>query len=132
MTRTNLSDFHEIWLVDFEFISTPGNRQETVCLVAYEVHSERLIKIWQEELIKMKSPPYSICHNALFVAYYASAEFGCHIPLGWPLPYHVLDLYVEFRNLTNGYRLECGSGLVGALAWYGLDSIEATKKELEE
>ena len=34
---------------------------------------------------------------------YASAELGCHLALGWPLPDNVLDLYVEFRNLTFAY-----------------------------
>ena len=36
------------------------------------------------------------------VAYYASAEIGCHLALGWPVPQRVLDLFTEFRNHTNG------------------------------
>jgi hypothetical protein len=123
------SAFREIWFVDFEFGAISGNRQIPVCLVASELRSGRLERIWQDELRKLKYPPYSIDQNILFVAYYASAEFGCHLSLGWPLPYHVLDLFAEFRNLTNGYRLECGNGLIGALAWHGLGSIEAAKKD---
>jgi hypothetical protein len=123
------SPFIEVWLVDFEFVATPGNQQIPVCLVAYELRSERLIRIWHDELKKMKCPPYSIGRDALFVAYYASAEFGCHLSLGWRLPYHVLDLFTEFRSLTNGCRLQCGNGLLGALAWYGLGSIEAAEKD---
>jgi hypothetical protein len=68
-------------------------------------------------------------NNCLYVAYYSSAEFGCHLALGWKLPARVLDLFVEFRNLTNGKRLPCGAGLLGALAWFGLDSIEAAEKD---
>jgi hypothetical protein len=62
------------------------------------------------------------------VAYLASAELGCHLVLGWPLPVRVLDLYVEFRNWTNGLSLPHGAGLLGALAWFGLDSIGAGEK----
>jgi hypothetical protein len=45
----------------------------------------------------------------------------------------VLDLYVEFRNHTNGTETACGAGLLGALAYFGLDAISAVeKKELQE
>jgi len=65
----------------------------------------------------------------LFVAFYSSAELGCHLALGWPLPVNVLDPYAEFRNLTNGREVPCGNGLLGALAWFGLDAMEAAEKE---
>jgi hypothetical protein len=69
----------------------------------------------------------------LFVAYYSSAELGCYLAHRWPLPCRVVDLYCEFRNLTNGKPTSCGSGLLGALAWFGLDAIEAAEKlELRE
>ena len=45
------------------------------------------------------------------------------------MPARVLDLYVEFRATTNGLRTPCGSGLLGALAYYGLDSMVADEKE---
>ena len=57
------------------------------------------------------------------------AEVGCHLALGWPVPANVLDLYVEFRNLTNGKQLPCGAGLVGALTFFGLDAMDALYKE---
>jgi hypothetical protein len=65
----------------------------------------------------------------LFVAYYASAEMGCHLALGWPLPENVLDLYAEFRNLTNGLPLPYGRSLLGALVYLGLSSISASEKD---
>ena len=40
--------------------------------------------------------------DSLFIAYYASAELGCFRALGWPRPANILDLFVEFRNRTNG------------------------------
>ena len=121
--------FNKIWFVDFEFIASPGERQEPICLVAHELISGRKLRIGWDEFKKMKVPPYSICPDSLFVAYYASAEMGCHLSLGWPLPENVLDLYAEFRNLTNGLPTPCGNGLLGAMAYYGLPCMEAFEKD---
>jgi hypothetical protein len=63
------------------------------------------------------------------VAYYASAELGCCLALGWPMPARILDLYAEFRRLTSGRPVPCGRGLVGALACFGLDGLAAAEKE---
>jgi hypothetical protein len=64
----------------------------------------------------------------LFCAYYASAEIGCHFALGWPPPARILDLYTEFRALTNGLPLVSSSGLIGALIYHGLDAIGTQEK----
>ena len=65
----------------------------------------------------------------MFVAYLASAELGCFKVLGWSPPEQILDLYVEFKRLTSGIKVPAGRGLLGALAYYGIDSIEAAEKE---
>jgi hypothetical protein len=78
-------------------------------------------------------PPYPIGPDTLFVAYLASAEMGCHLALGWPLPDRVLDLYVEFRNAANGTKPPNGFGLLGALTYHGLDAMDgAEKKAMQE
>jgi DNA polymerase-1 len=118
--------FREIWLVDYEFISLPGERPWPVCMVAYELKSRRFLRLWRDEFGKL--PPYSVGEDSLFVAYFASAELGCHLALDWPLPANVLDLFTEFRNLTNGLPTVAGNGLLGALAHFGLDGIGATEK----
>lgn len=124
-----MGPFAEVWFVDFEFSAPPGERQEPVCLVAWEWVSGRKLRIWRDELIMMKVPPYSTGHDTLFVAYYASAEMGCHLSLGWPLPVNLLDLFTEFRNLTNGSPTPCGNGLLGALTFFGLPCMEAIEKD---
>jgi hypothetical protein len=69
----------------------------------------------------------------LFVAYYASAELGCHLALGWPMPARILDLFTEFRCGTNGLDVPTGNKLIGALTAFGLDAMGATeKKEIQE
>jgi DNA polymerase I-like protein with 3'-5' exonuclease and polymerase domains len=40
--------------------------------------------------------------NALHIVYSASADLGFALAADWGLPHHVLDLWVEYRNLTNG------------------------------
>ena len=80
-----------------------------------------------------RAPPYATGPDVLFVAYYASAELGCYRVLGWPMPERILDLFTEFRNRTNGLPTPAGSGLLGALTYFGLDAMGATeKKEMQE
>ena len=118
-----------VWAFDLEFSTPPGERPSVVCLVARELKSGRTIYLWEDELAQMSSPPFSIGDDSLLVAYYASAEVNCHLALGWPVPTNLLDLFVEFRNLTNGVPLEYGAGLIGALMYFGLPTIGAEEKE---
>jgi len=129
VNRRDYLQFQQIWHVDFEFNASDGERPKPVCLVAKEVRSGQVLRLWQDEMGRLKLPPYSIGENALFVAYYASAELGCHLALGWPLPINVLDLFVEFRVLTNGKPIPSGNGLLGALAYYGLPCMDAVEKD---
>src|SRR5262252_3516365 len=118
--------FREIWAVDFEFIADPGENPDPVCLVARELRSGQTLRLWRDEL--GPTPPYPTGADSLFVAYYASAELGCHLALGWPIPERILDLFTEFRNATNGLRPPSGSGLIGALIYYGLDAMGADER----
>ena len=122
-----LPHYREIALVDFEFAAPPGERPEPVCLVAKLLTADRTIRLWRDQF--GPSPPYPIDADTLFVAYYASAELGCHRALGWRMPARVLDLFAEFRERTNGRTTPSGAGLLGALAYFGLDAIGATEKE---
>jgi hypothetical protein len=42
---------------------------------------------------------------------------------------YVLDLFTEFRCLTNGSPTPCGVGLLGALAYFGIDGIDVAEKD---
>jgi DNA polymerase I len=129
MTPATLDHFREIWCVDFEFGADPGERPKPVCLVAREVLSGQTLRLWEDDLRRCQMPPYGVGPESVFVAYYASAELGCHLILGWPLPAYVLDLFAEFRCLTNGRTLPAGSGLLGALVAFGIDGIDVAEKE---
>lgn len=121
-----------VWLVDFEFHPAhgrEGNPPVPVCMVAREITSGRTLRLWQDELARLSAAPFPTDASALFVAYYAPAEMSCFIALGWPVPANVLDLFIAFRRHTNGKRIPAGNGLLGALAYYGLDALAADEKD---
>jgi hypothetical protein len=100
-------------------------------LVACELHSGRRFRLWHDQL--GRAPPYATGPDVLFIAYYASAELGCYRVIDWPMPDRVLDLFVEFRNHTNGLPTPAGASLLGALAYFGVDAMGAAeKKEMQE
>ncbi len=121
--------YREVWAVDFEYIAHGGNRPEPVCMIAIELRTRRILRIWRDELHKLEAPPLSCGPDSLFVAYFASAELGCFLALGWSMPARMLDLYVEFRAITNGRPLPSGRGLLGALVHYGLPHIGGEEKD---
>ena len=122
-----LNQYEETWAVDFEFIARPGERPVPVCLVAKELRTGRVVRQWHNEFSAL--PPYRTDRKALFVSFYASAELGCHLALGWPTPANVLDLFCEFRNSLNGLVPPAGWGLLGALAAHGLSHITTADKD---
>lgn len=101
-----------------------------ICLVALELRTGKTIRLFGDELLRRDGPPYLPASDVLFIAYYASAELGCYLELGWPLPKYVLDLFVEFRNLTNGLDVPAGNSLLGALAYHGLDAMDGLEKKV--
>jgi DNA polymerase-1 len=129
--------FKYIVAVDFEFefgghasfqdANRSGERPRPICLAAKELRSGKEWRLWRDEL--GRAPPFPIGPDALVVAFYASAELGCFRALGWPKPANILDLFAEFRCRTNGLPTSAGSGLVGALAYFGLDAFTARDKD---
>ena len=111
----------------FEHASRAGERPRPVCMVARDLVSGQTWRLWRDEL--GAAPPFPIGRDALFVAFYASAELGCFRALRWPMPVNVLDLFSEFRDRTNGLQTPAGAGLVGALTYFGLDSLGSQEKD---
>jgi DNA polymerase I len=129
--------YRAIVVADFEFefsghssfddASRSGERPRPVCMVARDLVSGQTWRLWRDEFEPL--PPFPIGPDALFVAFYASAELGCFRALGWPRPANILDLFTEFRDRTNGLQTPAGAGLVGALTYFGLDSIGSQEKD---
>lgn len=130
MGLNNLSD-HEFILIDFEFRQSEGrdgNPIEVICMVSYNTNTGEYKRIWADELYAMDNHPFRENPKVILVAFYASAEMGCYDALGWSWPDYILDLYTEFRNLTNGTTLPFGRSLLGALQFFGLPAIESSHK----
>lgn len=121
--------FTEVVLIDFEFHCPNGETPEPICMVAREVVSGRIHRLWTEDLRALRKPPFPMGPDVLVCAYYASAEMGCFLALGWPMPASLLDLFAEFRCMTNGLETPCGRNLLGALVWFGEDAMAAQEKE---
>lgn len=118
--------------IDFEFRPfgrTEGNPLEVICMVAHRPSTGEYFRLWGDALYALKEPPFPTGPEVTFVAYYASAEIACFRSLGWSLPARILDLYAEFRNLSNGLSLIHGRSLLGALQFFGLPAIEDDHKE---
>ena len=120
--------YQQIWCCDFEYCGSDGDLPVPVCMVAMELLSGRVLRLRQDELQRLTEPPFDTGPDSLFVAYYASAEIGCFLELGWGPPERILDLYAEFRAETNGSGSPHGNSLLGALAYFGLPGMGGEEK----
>lgn len=118
---------NKIWLVDFEFNQPDGGTPRPICMVARNLKSGQTRRVWLWDDSREECP-VPLGPDVLYVAYLASAELSCHLALGWALPIHVLDLYVEFRWLTCGLGKLPQYGLLDCLHWFGLHGIDVAKK----
>ncbi len=124
-----ISRYDEVWLVDFEYSQPTGEQPEPICMVAFELLSNRWVRLGPPELVPGSAAPYALSERALFVAYGAVAELRCHLALGWDLPASVLDLHAEFRISTNGLVDAHGSGLLAACHHFGVPTVNAGLKD---
>jgi len=120
-------DFENYIIVDYEFYGGSGNPQKPICYVAKNLTTGVITSHWIEG--NEKKPIYPIDKKSLVIAFFASAEFGCHRTLNFEVPLYILDLFVEFRCLTNGYRLHTGRSLLGACEYFGIKHSDVTYKK---
>lgn len=117
-----------IWVWDFEYRTDENFLPIPVCMCAKELLTGKVIKLWLEGT--PTSCPDFVTTDAIYTAYNASAELGCHKVLGWPFPSKILDLYIEYRNITNGKTPpKTPKKLLNALEWFGTDGMAAIEKK---
>jgi DNA polymerase-1 len=117
--------YRRVWVLDFEFVVRPGHKPIPVCMVAKCLITGQVIRLWGDEMLTC---PFQMGTEDLFVAFYASAESSCFDVLGWPPPRRLLDLFTEFRCLTNGVGSIYGNSLLGVLHYFGLPAIAGEEK----
>ena len=129
---TNLSNvlalpFDELWAEDFEWIPRRGERPDVVCYGARELRSGRTLRLWRDQLDP--TSPNRTDSRALFLSFVFNAEGVSRLSLGWQLPAKIIDLSTLFRCVGNGRIVPQGKGLLGALAYYGIPSVDAIYKD---
>ena len=124
--------YERILSIDFEYEDggVAGNVPRPVCFVVRDFKTGSLRRYWRDELLSMTVAPFDIGSETLVVAYFAPAEIQCFMALGWPMPENLLDLFAEFRCLTNGQYLAYGKGLVGALRYFDLERFVPAQKDV--
>lgn len=122
-----LSQFREIWALDTEYGGKPGDVPAVACLVGKELRTGRTLRLWGSAL--NRPSPFGTGLDTLIIAYAANAELVSYLSLGWPLPHMVLDLYAEFKCLTNERRKEFRNGFYDALDMYGISHLDRLVKK---
>jgi DNA polymerase-1 len=114
-----------------------GDAPTPLCLVAREMRSNRVVRLWQDEFGRF--PPYRLDDDAVFIAYTNSAEYGTHLALNWGQPACSIDGYIEFRHHTNDGSIKSGDrkkgfySIGGALRYFGEDGVDtAHKKDMRD
>jgi hypothetical protein len=125
-------DFAEIWIVDFEYNSGGnGKRIRPLCMVAREARSGRELRLWRDDLVKLREAPFAADRRSVVVSFAAWAELECFRALGWRRAENVIDLHAEHRVQTNGLirptRLR-RDNLLTASRIRGLDPMDTVEK----
>ncbi|MGB9203342.1 MAG: DNA polymerase [Terriglobales bacterium] len=129
-----LHTFREIWVWDSEFVIVPGWHVTPVCMAGVEVRSGASVTATFDHPGQLITNPLPFGPDVLHVLFSATADLGFSLAAGWGLPYNVLDLWVERRNLTNNItdrqRNEIATDLVSTCHDYGIfDTISFEAKE---
>jgi len=119
-----LDGFENVWVADTEFRHPDGELPEPRCLVMKNWHTGQVVRMWLDATSVSPIGP-----NDLLVAYYASAEVGCFLSLGWPVPRYVLDLFLEFKNHLGGKGSLFGHSLLGACRHFGITTATTAESK---
>lgn len=121
--------YARIIALDFEFFGAEGDNPKIVCLVTTDLLTGDTQRYWRDVLLQMPQAPFDTGADTLILAYFAPAEMQCFQTLNWDPPECLVDLFVEFRRLTNGQALAYGRSLVGALLHFGLEDFVPSEKD---
>ena len=131
MTYTELTrlPFRKIYAIDFEYFGSDGEIPNIVCMVVQNLRSGEVSRHWQDDLQKMKTPPFETGEDIALVCYFAPAEVQSMLAMGWGLDVSIIDLFAEFRCQTNGNPNVGRKSLVSALQFNGLDHLIPEEKD---
>jgi DNA polymerase I-like protein with 3'-5' exonuclease and polymerase domains len=101
---------------------------------ATELHTGKRISLSFDHAGEQAANPLDFGPNALHILFMATADLGFALAAGWGLPANVFDLWVEYRNLTNGLTDNQGekleTNIIAACHHYGIfDTTPVASKE---
>ena len=113
--------YEHIVSVDSEFrASDYGDKTETVCFVYKDLKTgQRFDCTKPEDILDLPFPH----DETVFVCFYATAEADAWINWNIPLPYRIIDLWIENKNIVqDGIEREAGFyGLLGVARRFKID-----------
>ncbi len=113
-------NFTSISIVVCRVVRESGDRPSPLYVATLDADTGADFQVGVPKLHRHRQPPYPTGPQALLVTIHAEDLACLHLALGWRMPERIIDLIVEFRNLTNGRSVPCGATLAGALIWFGL------------
>ena len=117
--------FARIWIVLCGAKCPTGDPIVPAFIAVLDLRSGNEIHIGMPKLAERQNASFPTDSQTLVVAYGVVDLLAVHIALGWRPPERVIDLAVEFRNITNGLKVAGGHTLAGALIWFGLPASPA-------
>lgn len=127
--------FPYVYVIDTEYVTRPGEKQRPVCLVAHGFNKGRRIAMFFD---KPAASSFPDPQSTLFLGYNLPSELKTMLSLGWELPEHYIDLYIEFLNMINGkWRgkdclKDLGTGLVDAVTYFGGNPMDFWKSSKDK
>ena len=121
--------FRKIYGLDFEYSGADGEIPTIVCLVIQDLRSGDISRYWQDDLSAMTTPPFETGEDIALVTYFAPAEVQSLLTLSWEVEASIIDLFAEFRCITNGDPRAGKKSLIGALRFFGLDHLAPEDKD---
>lgn len=111
----SIGSFRETWAIDTEFRIDGDGLAVPVCLCGVELNTGRMVRL---KFDRPQPNPLGTGPDVLYVGFALKAEWDTFLSLGWPLPAAMVDLYYEFKRVTNN-RLGIRHSLLNALGYYG-------------
>ena len=110
---------------EFEFGGRDGNLPRPVCMVARELRTGQEWRVWRGEFDP--TPPFPTDPVPCSSPTSQVPNLDASVRLAGRCRSAILDLYAEFRDRTNG--LAVGRGLIDALGYFGLDTMDVIHKD---
>lgn len=124
------SAYRRIVVCDTEFFQPPGHPPKMHCWAAKVVGDSGHILSGPPDKLK-EYVSWLTDPETLWVFFYACADISAILYAGYPAPTNVLDLFAEYRCLTNSTHKSPRAGLLQVMEAYGLKDAPLAENEAE-